>query len=241
MVSYRVREQSKTRARAYTDFVNVRMRDMHTIDYNLALVKPLGAHDDSMAPCLDLPQSAYEKANVLRRKRKISKPYVVLHPSSARQEKLWEPRRWAEVIDCFGRNNEVDLLLTSGPSRDEQAHVTAIKNSTHRKIIDLSGRTDLLTLAALIGQARLLVTVDSAPVHLAAATRTPQVILFGPTNPFHWRPTDSPALILHGKSGAPVTEFAPVRPRFPMSEISTEAVIDAMDSLLPRPTAAHNS
>ena len=48
VVSYRVREQSKTRARAYTDFVNVRMRDMHTIDYNLALVEPLGAHDLSL-------------------------------------------------------------------------------------------------------------------------------------------------------------------------------------------------
>jgi ADP-heptose:LPS heptosyltransferase len=96
-------------------------------------------------------------------------------------------------------------------------------------------------LAALIGQAQLLDTVDSAPVHFAAATHTPQVILFGPTNPFHWRPTDSPALILHGKSGAPVTEFAPVCPRFPMSEISTEAVISAMDSLLPRRAAAHSS
>jgi hypothetical protein len=52
---------------------------------------------------------------------------------------------------------------------------------------------------------------------------------------------DSPALILHGKSGMPVTEFAPVRPRFPMSEISTEAVISAMDSLLPRRAAAHSS
>ena len=241
VVSYRVREQSKTRARAYTDFVNVRMRDMHTIDYNLALVKPLGAHDDSTAPHLDLPQSAYEKANVLRRKWKVSKPYVVLHPGSARQEKLWEPRRWAEIIDCFRRNDEVDLLLTSGPSRDEQAHVTAIKNSTHRKIIDLSGKTDLLTLAALIGQARLLVTVDSAPVHLAAATRTPQVILFGPTNPFHWRPRESPALVLHGKSTAPVTEFSPLRPRLPMSEISTDAVISAMDSLLSLHAAAQTS
>jgi ADP-heptose:LPS heptosyltransferase len=241
VVSYRVREQSKIRARAYTDFVNVRMRDMHTIDYNLALVKPLGAHDDSTAPRLDLPQSAYEKANVLRRKWKVGKPYVVLHPGSARQEKLWEPRRWAEIIDCFGRNNEVDLLLTSGPSRDEQAHVTAIKNSTHRKITDLSGKTDLLTLAALIGQARLLVTVDSASMHLAAATRTPQVILFGPTNPFHWRPKDSPALVLQGKSAAPVTEFSPVRPRLPMSQISTEAVISAMDLLLSRHAAARTS
>jgi ADP-heptose:LPS heptosyltransferase len=87
----------------------------------------------------------------------------------------------------------------------------------------------------------LLVAVDSAPVHFAAATHTPQVILFGPTNPFHWRPKDSPALILHGKSGAPVTEFEPVRPRLPMSEISTEAVISAMGSLLPRRAAAHTS
>jgi len=42
-------------------------------------------------------------------------------------------------------------------------------------------------------------------------------------------------------SNAPVTEFAPVRPRLPMSEISTEAVISAMDSLLPRRAAAHSS
>src|SRR5262249_8377101 len=106
---------------------------------------------------------------------------------------------------------------------------------------NLSGKTDLLALAALIGQAQLLVTVDSAPVHFAAATHTPQVILFGPTNPFHWRPTHSPALILHGKSGGPLTEFCPVRHRFPMSEISTEAVISAMDSLLLRRAAAHIS
>src|SRR4029077_18146090 len=83
--------------------------------------------------------------------------------------------------------------------------------------------------------------VDSAPVHFAAASHTPQVILFGPTNPFHWRPMDSSALILHGKSGAPVTEFSPGRPRFPFSEISSEAVIGAMDSLLSQHAAARTS
>jgi ADP-heptose:LPS heptosyltransferase len=154
---------------------------------------------------------------------------------------VWDPARWAKVIDHFGRDNEFDFVLTSGPAADEQTHITAITHRARQKFIDLSGRTDLLTLAALIEQAQLLVTVDSAPVHFAATSHTPQVILFGPTNPFHWRPTDSPALILHGKSGAPVTEFAPVRPRFPMSEISTEAVISAMDSLLPRRAAAHSS
>src|SRR5438045_9424583 len=120
-------------------------------------------------------------------------------------------------------------------------HIAAITNRRQQKFINLSGKTDLLTLAALVGQARLLVTVDSAPVHLAAATHTPQVILFGPTNPFHWRPRESPALILHGKSPQPVTEFLPFQPRLPMSQISTEAVISAIDSLLSQHAAARTS
>ena len=241
IASYRVREQSKTRARVYTDLVGVRLRDVHTTEYNLALLELLGVRAAPSAPQLDLPRTAREKADALRCDRRITRPYVILHPSSARREKLWEAARWTKVIDHFGQSNEFEVVLTSGPSADEQAHIAAITHGTRQKFIDLSAKTDLLTLAALIRQAQLLVTVDSAPVHLAAATHTPQVILFGPTNPFHWRPTDSPALILHGKSGTPVTEFAPVRPRLPMSEISTEAVISAMNSLLPRRAAAHSS
>jgi len=239
IVSYRVRDQSKSRARLYTDFVNVRMRDLHTIDYNLSLLEPLGIRDVSSSLRLQLPQSAHEKADALRRKWNVRKPFIVLHPGSARQEKLWEAARWARVIERFERDNHLDLILTSGASKHEQAHIAPIKNET--KIIDLSGKTDLLTLAALIGEARLLVTVDSAPMHLAVATHTPQVILFGPTNPFHWRPRESPALILQGKTPEPVTEFSPVQPRLPMSQISTEAVISAMDFLLSQHAAARTS
>ena len=240
IASYRVRDQSRTRACVYTDLVGVRTRDRHTIDYNLALLEPLDVHAASTSPELNLPQTAHEKADALRRDSKIARRYLILHPGSARHEKLWEPERWAGVVEGF-KNKDFDLVLTSGPSPDEQAHVAAITKLADKQAIDLSAKTDLLTLAALIAQAELLVTVDSAPMHLAAATRTPQVILFGPTNPFHWRPRQSPALILQGKSGAPMTDFVPLRPRFAMSEISTESVISAMDSLLSCRTAAQTS
>jgi predicted lipopolysaccharide heptosyltransferase III len=241
VASYRVREQSKTRARVYTDLVGVRMRDMHTIDYNLALLDPLNIRASSAAPQLDLPRTTRENAERLRNDWKITRPYVILHPGSARREKLWDAARWADVINHFGQDDELDIVLTSGPSAEEQGHIRAITKRTRRRFLNLSGKTDLLTLAALIGQAQLLTTVDSAPMHFAATSHTPQVVLFGPTNPFHWRPMHSPALVLHGKSGVPVTEFAPVRPRLLMSEISTEAVINAMDSLLARRAAAHTS
>src|SRR5581483_498978 len=239
IVSHRVRDQSKSRARVYTDFVNVRMRDLHTIDYNLSLLEPLGIRDVSPSVQLQLPEEAHEKAAALRRNLDLHKSYIVLHPGSARREKLWEAPRWRQIIRDFGRDNDVDLILTSGISKHEQAHVAQIKNEPG--ISDLSGKTDLLTLAALIREARLLVTVDSAPMHLAAVTLTPQVILFGPTNPFHWRPRGSPAVILQGKMAEPVTEFVPIRPRFPMSQISTEAVIRAINSLLSRHATARTS
>src|SRR4030095_6502325 len=155
----------------------------------LALLEPLGVRAASSAPQLELPRTAREKADRLRRDWKITRPYVILHPGSARREKLWDAARWAEVIDHFGQNNEFALVLTSGPSVDAQAHIAAITQRTLQKFIDLSGKTELLTLAALIGQAQLLVTVDSAPVHFAAASHKPQVILFGPPNPFHLRAT----------------------------------------------------
>ncbi len=241
VTSCRIRDQSKTRARVYTDLVGVRVRDMHTIDYNLALLEPLEIRAASSGPYLNLPRTAHEKADALRREWKIASPYVILQPGSARREKMWDPARWVEVINRFGVDNDVDLVMTSGPSDDERAHIKAIMTGLRQKIVNLSGETDLLTLAALIAQAQLLVTVDSAPVHLSAAMHTPQVILFGPTNPFHWRPRESPALILQGKSGVPITDFVPVRPRFAMSEISTEAVISAMNSLLPCRAVAQTS
>src|SRR5215469_6411734 len=133
VASYRVREQSKTRARVYTDFVGVRVRDLHTIDYNLALLEPLGVRAVSSAPQLEIPRVAHEKADSLRRDWKIARPYVILHPSSARSEKLWDAGRWAEVIDHFSQDNEFDFVLTSGPAAHEQTHIAAITHRTRQK------------------------------------------------------------------------------------------------------------
>src|SRR5215813_9480224 len=61
VVSYRVRDQSKSRARLYTDFVDVRMRDLHTVDYNLSLLEPLAIRDVTYPVHLQLPRSAHQE------------------------------------------------------------------------------------------------------------------------------------------------------------------------------------
>jgi predicted lipopolysaccharide heptosyltransferase III len=237
VAAHRVKDNSGNRARVYNEFTKLRLKEMHTLDYNLALLEPLGIGNASRALHLEVPRSAREKAELLLEIAKIGNPFIIFHPGSARAEKFWDARRWADVIGHVRSNRRINCVLTGGGAALEQKHLSEIKARLRRPLIDLSRKTDLLTLTALIAQARLLVTVDSAPMHLAAAIQTPQVVLFGPTNPFHWRPRESPAMILQGESARPMTEFFPKQKQVAMKEISTEAVINAMDLLLSAPAA----
>lgn len=229
--------RTKLRARSYNVLVDAPVGFLHTVDYHLALLKPLGIENASRAIRLVLPDAAVKEAAALLRGIGISRDFVCFHPGSARAEKFWEPRRWAEAIDHCATEMGMTCILTGGRSAIEQAQIAAIKKACRSNPVDLSGKTRLLTLAALVRNARLLVTVDSAPMHFAAAWNTPQVVLFGPTNPFHWHPRSESALVLVGGSLRPMTEFDPKQRAAAMNQISTKAVIDAMEALLSAPAA----
>lgn len=225
--------QSRLRAKWYNEFVDAPVREMHTIDKHLAFVEPLGIRNASREIELRVPPEISARVEAM-----VDREFAVIHPGSARAEKFWKPERWAAVIEHVEQTTGMRCVLTGGSGRDEQQHVAAIKSRVPNSIHDLSGKTTLLELAALVQRARLLLTVDSAAMHFAAAFHTPQVALFGPTNPFHWRPLAPAALVLQGESGGALSHFAPHQPRQSMSAISTEAVISAMESVLSAPAAA---
>ena len=232
IVSDRLKSKSKFRARFYNEFVDCAMKQMHTVDYGLALLRPLGISAAASDPVLDLPPVAKERASALISDQIRQQPFAVFHPGSARAEKLWEPERWSQIIQFAATELGLFPVLSGGANNLERAHLGAIREKLQTALLDLSGQLDLLVLAALLERARLLVTVDSAPMHLASATGTPQVVLFGPTNPFHWRPRKSPAALLFGDSPEPLRHFRVPEPKRPMNQISTAAVIDAMRSML---------
>jgi predicted lipopolysaccharide heptosyltransferase III len=229
--------RTKLRARSYNELVDAPVGLLHTVDYHLALLKPLGIENASRAIQLTLPDETVRRANALLGSSGVGDDFVCFHPGSARAEKFWEPSRWAEAIDHCANETGMTCVLTGGRSPMEQAQIAAIKNVARSKPADLSGKTNLLTLAAIVQKARLLVTVDSAPMHFAAAWNTPQVVLFGPTNPFHWHPRTESAIVLLGATGVPVAEFNPKQRAVAMNQISTKAVIDAMETLLSAPAA----
>ena len=231
------KQRAKIRSLSYNTLVDLPIGQMHTVDYHLGLLEPMGIRDASRQVRLDLPASALLQAERALTEAGVRGEFLLLHPGSARAEKFWEAGRWAALI-TFAAEHELACVITGGSSVLEQTHLCEIKKRARDPFLDLTGKVDLLTLAAVIRRARLLTTVDSAPLHLAVATQTPQVVLFGPTNPMHWHPRFAPALILQAGQAAPVTEFSPRQQPVAMKQISTAQVIDAMEALLATPRGA---
>ena len=84
----------------------------------------------------------------------------------------------------------------------------------------------------MIREGALFVGVDTAAAHVASAFRRPELVLFGPTNPFHWHPMHAAAVVVRAGFADPLDHFEPRQKGLPMSELSTEAVIRGMEVLL---------
>jgi heptosyltransferase-3 len=115
-------------------------------------------------------------------------PYVVVHPTSRWMFKTWRLDGYARVIDYLQEAWGVTVMVTGGPEDKEQEAVQAILAQCRTRPLDLSGLLTLKQLGCLIHGAQLFFGVDSAPMHLAAAVKTPVVALFGPSGDIMWGP-----------------------------------------------------
>lgn len=241
--------RNKMRALAYTRFVDSPVRDRHTVDHYLdlacACARKLGAPGCSMGqpsvlsadgppmPVLHLLPEAEALGDHLLRNSDVAPPFALLHPGTARPEKYWLAERWAEVAAVLQNEHGLANVITCGPDVFERAHVAEIESKVQSPNFKVVHPPDLLTLAALAARARIVISCDTAMIHLAAAFRTPQVALFGPTNPFHWRPRHHRAAVISAaQPAAALTDFHSRMKGAPMDHISTEVVIRATDSLL---------
>ena len=227
-------KKAKLRSLAYREFVESPVRERHTAAHYLDLVRSLGCDLQSANfPSLALPQTTREQSLALLREAGVAGGFALIHPGTARDDKYWSAQRWAEVIGHLQTERGLTCVLSGGSDPAEQAHIAAIQSATKGGCVSLAGRTDLPGLAALAAQARVVVSCDTGVVHLASAFETPQVVLYGPINPFHWRPQHERAVVLSAaQPDAPLTEFDPRMKGAPMERISTALVIRATDIAL---------
>lgn len=163
----------------------------HVVYHYLDMARHLGALDEDrpeeeqVSWGLRVPDEAAERiAARLAEAGMVEAGPVLLNLGASRPAKTWPPARWAELARGLVEAGE-RVVLVGGPGDRGAATAVfeALGDGRPAELVDWVGTTDLVELAALIARARLVVSCDTGPMHLAVALGAPVVALFGPTNP----------------------------------------------------------
>ena len=166
----------------------------HTVECNLDALRRVGFQPVPSDKQLVLhPDAASaERVRALLAQHGLApQAFVQLHPGSRWLFKCWPADSYAGLLERLAGGG-MRVVLTGAPDPRERALVDAIlaatSAATRARVVDLTGELGLRELAALTREARAFVGVDSAPMHIAAATGTPVVALFGPSGDIEWGP-----------------------------------------------------
>lgn len=203
--------------------------DGHEAERMLALAEP---RKDAATARIGLELTSDDRAAAYAwlAARGIGDGFIAMAPGS-----IWGTKRWPGFPELAkllpGR-----IVVIGGPADREAAQ--ALVDAAPDRVADASGAVPLRVSAAILERAAVLVTNDSAPLHLASATNTPTVAIFGPTVPaFGFGPRASRAAIVerelvcrpcssHGPAKCPLGHHRCMR------EIPAGTVRDALNELI---------
>ncbi len=175
----------------------------HEILYNVRLAELAGAHLDwshrlgCPTPKLTIPLAEQRRTRHLLGEFEIRADslMVIVHPGASNGwAKRWLPEYWGQLANRLHTDLGAAVVVTGSPN--EADVVQAVLRGCSFRPIVLAGQTTIPQLGALLKRADLLLSSDSGPAHMAAALGTPQVTIFGPTDPVIYAPASSRAVVL---------------------------------------------
>lgn len=177
----------------YTNSVP-RNLEAHEGERNLALLdvfEGARSQDWDVRPWLDLEGHPaadevtdwLDEAELPRQKR-----IVVLAPGSVWETKRWPEGHWTKLVRQIETDPTLVPVMVGGP--EDRDLCIRIRDASGGTVYNAAGQLSVAGSAALIARADLLITGDTAPLHLAQAVRTKTLAIFGPTVPdFGFAPT----------------------------------------------------
>ena len=120
--------------------------------------------------------------------RLVRGTFVCLHPGARLQSRRWPVGRFASLARQLAADGH--RIVVTG-THDEAALCAEVAQAAGPGAVDLCGCTSLGALAALVANARLVVCNDTGMSHVAAAVRTPSVVVSCGADPHRFAPEDA--------------------------------------------------
>lgn len=125
--------------------------------------------------------------NILKENRISPDEKIIIIAAGARSStKRWPKEKFVELIEALDKEYEARFILI-GDQGDASIN-QYIAGKSKVPVVDLSAKTTLKQAAVLLKRSAILITNDSANLHLASYLGTPVVAIFGPTDDLKYGP-----------------------------------------------------
>ncbi|MEF2277442.1 glycosyltransferase family 9 protein [Deinococcus sp. YIM 134068] len=162
----------------------------HQAERNLRLIETAGVSVRSRALEVHISEEARSRASAL-----VPQPYLLLNPFASCSARTYPPSLAGRAARLIAERTGFKVAVTGVDKDRERCRDLLAELGEHG--VDLLGRTDLPTFAALIAASRLVLTNNTSALHLADATRTPVLATYSGTDyESQWRPRHAPARLL---------------------------------------------
>lgn len=124
---------------------------------------------------------------------KAGNKLIGLHVGAGKIPNMWSLYKYVELIEKISSDYNATFYLT-GSRADSEAI-----DFMNRKLKIKPGMfvdRNIPEVAAVISKSDLFISNDTGIMHVAGTTRTPQITIFGPTNPFNWAPIGEDKLFI---------------------------------------------
>lgn len=202
--------------------------ERHAVDRYLDLARYAGGATGEAVFNLETGKARESVKKKLRTKG-VDGPFFVIVARARWATKMWKDERFVELAKRLIERRGLKVVFAGSPA-DREGLERMVK-AVGKDAANLSGETDLKELYELFRLSEFAVTVDSGPMHIAAASGAKIAALFGPTAPWRTGPYGKANVIVRKSlSCSPCFKRQCVKPRC-MDEITVEDVLEAVDRL----------
>ncbi|MBF0557613.1 MAG: glycosyltransferase family 9 protein [Nitrospirae bacterium] len=158
----------------------------HRIEYHLDLARSIGCKTENAEWGIYLSAEEKKKAADVLESHGIRKPFISVHAGGRLPLKRWITDRYALLYDKLKEKYDLPIVMLG--SKEEQGQAAEITNKMKHTPFLMAGKLTIRELAAVLSESALFVCNDSAPMHIAAAMKTPTVAIFGPSKSIETAP-----------------------------------------------------
>ena len=166
----------------------------HLTDRSMELLRPLDIERSEVQWRFPIGPADHEVARQTLDRLQLNSDFAVMNPGANWLSRRWEMDRFAAVAAYLSRRHNLPALVIWGNDRELKWAQKIVEHSHGQAT--LAPRTTLAELAALLNRARLFVSADAGPLHLAVAVGAPCVALHGITRPEDSGPYGTPHMSL---------------------------------------------